>query len=65
MKLPNNTLSVTFERVPSDGFIRTVGGVTSWGLEVPLKDYTIIDLNEEQQNGYIKILDYTTTNGGN
>jgi hypothetical protein len=64
MKLPNNTLSVTFERVPSDGFTRTVGGVTTWGLEVPLQDYTIMELNEEQQNGYIKILDYTTTNGG-
>jgi hypothetical protein len=65
MKLPNNTLSVTYERVPNDGFIRTVGGVTTWGLEVPLQDYTIMDLNEEQQSGYIKILDYTTTNGGN
>jgi hypothetical protein len=65
MKLPKNTLSVTFERVPSDGFKRTVGGVTSWGLEVPLQDYTIEELNEQQQKDEIRVIEYTTTKGGN
>ena len=65
MKLPNNTLSVTYERVPSDGFTRTIGGVTSWGREVPLQDYTVIDLNEQLQNNEIRVIEYTTTKGDN
>ncbi len=60
MKLPNNTSRVTYQKVPYNGIEYTTGGILTIGQAVTLSQDTINELQQEHQDGYIKITHYET-----
>lgn len=58
--IQNNKQNIIYIQVKDNhnGFIKEYGGVTNYGVAIPLQDWTIMHLLDAHKDGYITILDY-------